>query len=225
MSNDNLNELLEKEEAKQAIVSDVGNHELSSNDHPYTLSLRREDIDDEKEMKKFVKACETLIRRSPEYKIWTEYVREILGYVTCALTKEQHVQTTCDIHHHPISLYTITKAVITQKIANSTNFCSADIVTEVLEIHYDLRVGFVSILSSLHEKFHRGYLQLPIELVHGDYMNFVHRFGPYLGEDELEVINSRTAIKLENCGYGDEYFWSSDGYMESEKTQAKEPTE
>ncbi|MCK5018598.1 MAG: hypothetical protein KAS32_16175 [Candidatus Peribacteraceae bacterium] len=223
--NDDLKELVETVETKQAIVSDTENHEISSDEHPYPLSLRREDIDDEKELKKFVKACEGIVRRSPEYRIWTEYVREILGYVSCALTKEQHAQTTCDIHHHPISLYTITKAIITQKIANSISFCSADIATEVLELHYELRVGFVSLISSLHEKFHKGYLQLPIELVHGDYNNFIHRFGPYLGEDELEVISSRTEIKLDNCGYGDEYFWSNNGYMSSGKSQEEEQTE
>jgi hypothetical protein len=194
------------------LTSNVEGRELVSNTTPYTLSLRRDDIEDEKELKRFVKSVEGLVRKSPEYRVWTDYVREVLGHLNCKLTKETHGQTTVDIHHHPISLFVITKGVISRYIASSKDFCSFDICTKIIELHYELRIGFMPIISSLHEKFHRGFLALPIELASGDYKHFIDNYGSFIEDEDLEVIQARTAITFETCGYGSDYFWSRDTY-------------
>lgn len=198
------------------LISNIEKHELSSEETPYTLTLRITDIGNEKELKRFIRQCEGMIRKSPEYKVWTSYVRDVLGFFSCDLTKESHAQCNCDIHHHPVSLYMITKAVILSYMASSREFCSADIVVRVLELHYENRIGFVSIIRSLHEKFHNGYLQLPIQLIHGDYKLFISTYGSYLEDDDLETINARLEVNFENCGFGSQYYWSQNKYMINE---------
>lgn len=200
----------------KSIISSVDKHTLGSDEIPYTLSLRITDLDNEKELKRFIKQCEGMIRKSPEYRIWTNYIREVLGLFSCDLTKENHEQCNCDIHHHPIPLYTIVKAVILSYISKSKEFCSADIVVKVLELHYENKIGFISIIRSLHEKFHNGYLQLPMQLVHGDYKLFMNAYKSYLEEDDIETIKGRLEVTFENCGFGSQYYWTQNKYMINE---------
>lgn len=212
MSED-LQNIVNSMQVNNIIISDIENQELSSEETPFTLSLRRTDIENEKELKRFIRLCEGMTRKSPEYKVWTTYIREVLGFFSCDLTKENHAQCNCDIHHHPISLFAITKAIILKYLASGTKFCSADIVVKVLELHYENRIGFISIIRSLHEKFHNGYLQLPMQLVHGDYNYFLDNYSSYLEDDDQETIQARLSINFENCGFGSQYFWTSDKYI------------
>lgn len=211
---ENLKELVQTEEPEDKVVIDITStdHVISSDNSIYELSLRRDEIEDEKELKQFIKSCEKLFRLSPEYKLWTGYVREVLGYVKCDLTSEVHGQMSTDIHHHPISLYTITKAIIMKKINEGKEFCSLDIVIDLVEMHYELNVGFIILIKSLHEKFHNGFLQLPMEVVKGHYKHFLSNLFNYLDDDSKEIIEDRLAINLENCGYGEQYYWTKENY-------------
>lgn len=209
---ENLQDLI-NEPIIPSIISNIDDHELSSDKSLYTLTLRVKDFESDKELRRFIKACETIIRRSPEYRVWTNYVREVLGFYTCDLTKESHAQCMCDIHHHPVSLFTITRAMIMQHMAGTKKFCSADIAVEVLELHYQNRIGFISIIRSLHEKFHNGFLNIPMELVHGDYKYFVNHYGGFLEEDDLELIQDREKMNFDNCGFKNQYFWSNNNYI------------
>lgn len=213
MDNLVLDDLQDLVRDKVILDSNIEDNELKSDEIPYTLPLRIEAIEDEKELSRFIKSCEYLVRRSPEYKIWTTYLRDVLGYVTCDLTNESHSQCICDIHHHPISLYTITKGVISQYIASSKKFCSADIVIKVLELHFQNRVSVISLIQSMHQKFHNGFLNLPMDLVHGDYKYFMEHYASYLEDSELETIQARLALNFDNCGFGEGYKWVKDGYL------------
>lgn len=214
---ENLQNIINQSEVS-IIESDIDNHELSSEDSLYTLSLRVKDFESDKELRRFIKSCEIIIRKSPEYKVWTSYIREVLGFYTCDLTKENHAQCVCDIHHHPMSLFTITKAIIMQHIAGTQSFCSADIAVDILELHYQNRIGFVSLIRSLHEKFHNGYLNIPMEIVHGDYKYFIDHYGGFLEDEDLETIQERQTINFENCGFKTKYFWANNDYIADNAT-------
>ena len=194
------------------LKSDVDKKELSSDNSSYTLSLRRTEFTDEKEFAKFIKACEGEVRYSPEYKIWGTYVREVLGHISCVLTGKLHSQTTVELHHYPFSLYSITKAIINQYIASGKEFCSYDVATKIIELHYEDRIGFLPLVSSLHDKFHNGFLLIPIELVYGDYKYFLQNYVCFLEDADIEIINTRLGINKDNCGWTGEYGWVRDNY-------------
>lgn len=167
----------------------------------FVLPLRIDDFASEKEMERFIKIIERMVRASFEYKLWVNYIRDVLNLEYCAITNESHSETTVEIHHHPFSLYMITKCVIFDKLNNSQKFCSFDIATEVIELHYKMKASFVPLVASLHEKFHNGFLKIPMELVHGDYKYLVDKYLHILDKEDQNIISERLKINFDNCGW------------------------
>lgn len=143
---------------------------------PFELSLRIDNFADDKEQIKFIKAVEKMVRFSPEYKLWVNYIVETLGQNKCEFTGESKCECPVDVHHHPICLFTIVKSLIDDKIKKHESFCTFDIARETIELHFQNKVGYVLILSSLHEKYHNGFLQIPIEFVSGDFRYILQRY-------------------------------------------------
>ena len=59
----------------------------------------------------------------------------------------------------------------------------------------------------MHEKFHNGFLSIPLQLVRGNYKTFLEEYSKYMDDDDLETIESRLSITESNCG------WSRDNYV------------
>ena len=179
---------------------------LHSSNHDLILPLRIKTFDDEKEFDKFIKTVERLIRSSTEYRLWLSYLINTLGQNTCSFTGENTNECDIEIHHHPITLYTICKGVISKHITNEEEFCSFDIAREVIELHFQNKVGYIPLLSDLHKKYHNGFLPIPIELIHG---NFRHLLSEYpFEEDEIQNIYRLCAIKMEHH----QQKWTKDSY-------------
>lgn len=193
------------------IVSNIEENQLSSPESPYTISLRRDDFEDEKQFVKFIKNCEKLVRGSSEYSYWREYLREVLGEYACDITGEINSQTTVDIHHHPFTLFLIIKGVVRKYLDNCVPFCTFDICMDAIELHYKNKIGYIPLLSSLHEKYHNGFLLLPMELVHGNYKSFQEEYSKYLEVDDISDIQEKLDITYKNCGW-EKYNWMKDRY-------------
>ena len=192
------------------ITSDEEKLSLQSENSFHTLDLRIKDFNDEKSLKKFIKKCEMIIRRSPEYKIWTDYVRNTLGYNICQITGEYHNETTVEIHHHPISLFLYIKAVVLSYIENDKEFCSMDVCIDIIEDHYKLKVPFVLLITSLHEKYHNGFFTIPMEYVKGDHKHFITKYIDYLPEEDKDTINNNLTVNKNNCGWENINLYSRD---------------
>jgi len=197
----------------QIIQADVTTHKLTSNEEnfPYTLNLKRSDFDNEKDLFKFIKSCETAIRRSPEYNDWREYIKEALGRFTCVISGEVNHETKVDLHHHPMSLFDITKSVIVKHMEKSEEFCSFDVASEVIETHYKNHVGYLPLVVSLHEKYHNGCLDIPMELVFGNYKEWLAQYGTYLDEEDLKRIYVKVGITKKSCNWKG-YTWGQQNY-------------
>ena len=198
---EDLQSLVEMNPTAVNIDVDEDTHTLSSEDNPYTLSLRVDSFEEDKDLDKFVKACTRLVRSCPEYKLWTEYIRDTLGFRKCDITGENLVKTSVEIHHHPYSLFAIVKAVVTKNIEEGKSLCTADVMIEVLQLHFEMKVPFCLLLTSLHEMFERGHLQIPMELVHGDYNYFINNLLRYLPDDESDSIMAKLSVNRDNCGW------------------------
>lgn len=176
------------------IDANIEHMELFSEDYPITLPLRTNNFENEAQFKKFVKNCEILVRRSNEYSLWRNYVVEILGLNTCHITEEHISEVSVEVHHHIPSLFSVVSAVVNKKVSEQQNFCSFDVATEVIELHFQNRIGYTILITTMHEKFHNGCLDIPINLIHGDYNYFIHNYGGYLENDELEKLNQRLQV-------------------------------
>jgi len=172
----------------------------------FDLPLRIENFSSDKELIRYIKNVETLVRRSSEYYYWTKYITEALGHTSCSLTNENMAECTIDIHHHPLNLYTICKSVIMAKIEKQKKFCTFDIALEIIELHFQDKVGYIPLLSSLHEKYHNGYLEIPIELVYGNYSYIIKN---YTMEDcDMEKVIELSKITKDKS----KYIWTKNSY-------------
>lgn len=188
------------------VQANVEGLELYSDNYPFRLSLRIGNFENESEYKKFVKNCEMMIRRSVEYKLWRNYIVDVLQINECMITKESMEDLTIEVHHHIPSLYTLVTALVNKHIENNETFCSFDICQESIELHYKNKIGYTTLIKSMHEKFHNGKLSIPIAFVKGDYTYFMKEYSKYLDEDELEKISTRTSSTHSNVT------WSKDDY-------------
>lgn len=194
---------------KSIITYDESENKLYSNSSEYVLRFERDNIEDSKQLNKFIKKCESMIRTCPEYSDWTDYIRNVLEMTECQITGELHHQTKSDVHHHPYCLYSIVKAVIMKRIAMEAPFSSIDVCKEVMDMHYKMRAPFIVLMKSIHEKFHNGFINLPMELVQGDYQYFIKHYTQFLDEEDLNPILDRLKINWDNCGYSQmKYRWS-----------------
>ncbi len=196
---------------KPMITSDQVNLKLmieGEEDNPVSnLPLRRKGFDDDREFTKFIKNIERLVRSSIEYKDWTRYIKDVLGYSACALTDEKSAEITLEIHHHPINLYTICKGLTTSYINKEKEFCSYDIALECINMHFSNRIGYIPLISTLHEKYHNGFLRIPIDLCHGEW-RWVMNHLP-LDEIDTSIISELAQVKLEDM----KQEWSRGSYQ------------
>lgn len=183
-----VNKFIEVKEKKDNIVMDNGDDKYNE------LGLKIEEFEDDKERKKFVNKVKMLVRRSPEYAIWVNYVKYVLQKNTCVLSNEHISQVTVDLHHHPISLQTIIESIVNKYISNEVPFTSFQIAQEVLVEHYQDTIGYVTLVSSLHEKFHNGFLEISINDVAGDWREFLKKYDSYIDDEKKEVINNYMSV-------------------------------
>lgn len=188
------------------VKSNVETLELYSDSYPFSLQLRIGNFDGEASYKKFIRNCEMMIRRSIEYKLWRGYIVDILRVNECVITHENMNEVTIEVHHHVPSLFALVKALVNKCIEKGEDFCTFDICTNAIELHFKNKVGYVTLLKSMHEKFHNGRLNIPIGLVKGDYRRFISEYSNFLEEDDLETIQGRLAINETNCT------WAKDDY-------------
>jgi len=195
--------------SKTEIKSKEDALELYSDSYPFRLPLRISTFENETEYNKFIKNCEKLVRGSLEYKLWRNYIIDVLGINECALTKEVMHEATVEIHHQVPSLFILIKALVNKKLDKTESFSTFDIAIEAIELHFKNKVGYIPLLSSLHEKFHNGFLKLPFELIKGDYNYFLNELSKYLDSEDLDALQERLAVSLKDYKYEG---WSKDEY-------------
>ena len=194
------------------VKSNVDGLELYSENYPFRLPLRIKNFEDEASFKKFARNVESTVRHSVEYKFWRKYILDVLGVNECMITKESMSEVTLEIHHHVPSLYCMVRTLINKRIEKEQEFSTFDIALETIELHFANKVGYVTLISSIHEKFHNSCLQIPIKLVKGNYHAFLEEYSKYIDDDDMDRITSRLAVKESNCD------WSKDNYPGLEMT-------
>ena len=212
----NLEQEILNQSTNIVVVDNVSNdtNNLQLSDSSYCLPLRINSFSDEKEQHLFIKNVEKLVRSSIEYKMWVDYVTETLGYNKCALTNEKMSECTLDVHHHPITLYTIVKSVINDYISKEAPFSTYDVSLKTIELHYQNKIGFIVLLSNLHEKYHNGFQNLPIEYTHGDYKHLLDNY--HFEDEELESIRQLMNTNLKDSNVS----WIRDNYPGQVETNA-----
>jgi len=203
-----MNQTIDLSQLKDEIEvkSNVESLELYSDNYPFSLSLRVKNFETESDYKKFIKGCERLVRSCVEYKLWKQYIIDVLQINECMITKERIDDVTIEVHHHLPSMYILVCGLVNKCIEDNEEFCSFDIAQKSIELHFQNKIGYVTLLKSMHEKFHNGKLGIPIGFVKGDYRYFINNFSKYLDIADMENIEERIVTTETECN------WSRDNY-------------
>ena len=97
-------------------------------------------------------------------------------------------------------------ALVNKFIETEEEFCTFDIAHEAIKLHFQNKIGYVTLIKTMHEKFHNGKLGIPMNLIKGDYRYFINTFKKYIDETDMETIEDRLATTEHNCS------WSKDNY-------------
>lgn len=188
------------------IESNIKGLELYSDQYPFRLSLRIKNFESDSDYTKFIRNCERHVRNSIEYKAWKNYIIDVLGIQTCMITNERMDQVTIEVHHHIPSLFVLVKSIVNKKLDAEEEFSTFDIALEAIEYHFKNQVGYITLIKSMHEKFHNGFLSIPINFIKGNYNEFLKEFSQYIDDEDHDIITKRMSMDESNCG------WSRDSY-------------
>ena len=188
------------------VKSNVENLQLYSDTYPFSLALKINNFQSEADYKRFIRNCEAGVRRCIEYKLWRGYIIDVLQINECMITHESISDVSIDVHHHVPSLFIMISAIVNRNLEDNVKFCTFDICQEIMDLHFQNKLGYVTLLKSMHEKFHNGKLDIPIGFVKGDYRYFMKNYSRYLDDQDLETMESRMVVDESNCS------WSKDNY-------------
>jgi len=197
------------------IINVEENSEFKVEGSKMLIPLKRNNFPTLAKYKNFVNAVERQVRSSPEYKEWVKYLRIEFGASVCALTHEINDETSVEIHHHPVSLYNVCVIVCNTLMAKGDFFSTFDIAQYVISLHFQGKVGFIPLVKSIHEKYHNGFVEIPIELIKGDWRFLVDTF--VCPPEVMVVVNKLASIGLQDAGQQ----WQANKYNETNKDGGK----
>ena len=154
--------------------------------------------------KKVIKKAEMMIRSSLEYRQYMKFLKDNMDFNRCAIfhsiasTPEKHYSI--EIHHSPLTLFEITQIVIAKHLEERGEINLFRISQEVMQLHYDGKIGLIPLTATAHELVHNGKIFIPLTQIYQDYVGFVDEYEPWIldtTKDKLLDIADAT-IKILN---------------------------
>lgn len=148
-----------------------------------------------KERKRYIDMVKALVRRSPEYKEYISFLKKYMHMDKCVvfnkLTSDPNKRYSIELHHDPFTLAEIINVVVTkrQELGESLNpYKTAD---EVMELHYDDKVGLINLSKTAHELAEHGRIFIPLQWIYQRYDLFVDEYEMYMDDtlkSKIEMI-------------------------------------
>ena len=167
----------------------------------YTVSLNSD-----RDKIKFIKRTEAIIRSSLEYRDYIAFLKDYVDMNHCAFFNKvenaQGSRVRIEIHHEPLTLFDIVQTVLNKHLDEGIPINDLFIADEVMDLHYKNQVGLIPLSKSIHQIVHNGTdIIIPLNLVYGDYKQFLDDYNEYLDEsviDKMErKINEMKTLRLE----------------------------
>ena len=146
------------------------------------------------ELIRFIKKCEMVIRTSLEYRQYIKFLKENMDYNRCAIlrnivnTPEKHY--TIEVHHSPFTLFDIVQTVVAKYQLEDKDLNVFQICQEVMQLHYDGKVGLIPLTATQHQLVHSGKIFIPLNLIYQDYVSFVDEYEPYMLDTTIDKITA-----------------------------------
>ena len=152
------------------------------------------DLDDPKDFKYFVDDLKRLVRNSFEYRQLINYLKNTTGMDQCSVlenvTSRDNSNVKIEIHHAPLTLEDICRAIIKKRITNRESLNINECANEVMYIHYIKWLGLIPLSSTVHELTHNNYFFIPVDRIYGNYRYFIESYHDYIDPNVLDAIDS-----------------------------------
>lgn len=165
------------------------------------------DLNDEKELKKYLFNIERVVRTSFEYTRWRKYLKENADMDQCAVFENVNGSDTpgvvIELHHEPLSLFDLVTIVYHKRLACRESLEVEMVAKEVMYNHFAMTIGIIPLSETVHELVGNQYLFIPSTKVFGNYKKFVQEYYPFIPQDIKDTL---TKVEDYTLAYnGEEY--------------------
>jgi len=160
----------------------------------FCSSFYFQDFYDDKLIVKFIKSTEAIIRQSKEYYNYLALLKtnyNILNFDNI----QSHISesdASIEIHHYPFTLFEIVDIVMTHHITKKENFTSFSLAREIMDLHFQHKIGFVPLNITNHQLAHDNALFISFNQVFGNWRAFYKEY-----EDGISAEAKERIAKLE----------------------------
>ena len=149
--------------------------------------IYEEKVNNAKSRTKFIKRVERIVRGSMEYKDFIQYISKYMDMNRCAFFLNAGTsdgsggnKLKIERHHTPLTLYDICDIVLQKYIDKGEPINDLMIAQEVLQLHYEGKVGLIPLSRAIHKIVHNtDLIKIPLWLVSDGYIDFLEEYEEY----------------------------------------------
>lgn len=153
-----------------------------------------------KEKVRFIKSVEVTVRRSMEYKDYMRFLKRNTDLRRCTVLKGLRTdggrKYTIEIHHDPFTLFDIVETVINKREALNEPIEPLAIADEVMELHYDGKIGLIHLSITMHQLVHDDKIFIPLQYIYHSYDKFYKEYQPFFNPMVIEKIEAKVDLSL-----------------------------
>lgn len=146
----------------------------------------------DKQLEKFIKTVERIIRTSLEYRNYIRYLKQEVLLIKCnilnRLPEEVSKEITIEMHHYPFTLYDLVEIVTTKHVKLGNKFTRLSIANEVMNLHYAGHVGLVPLSKTMHQLAHSDPDILHRHSIYGKYETFITDYEMFFTQFHTDKI-------------------------------------
>jgi len=144
---------------------------------------------------KIIKYFTTLVRGSYEYRLYIDFLKNMLEINECTFFENYNMKNglTIEIHHSPLTLYDICETVANKQFENNGGWvCSFDVCEEVTRLHFEFKVGLIPLNPTAHELAHAEKITIYPSMVFGDWNSIENEYSKWMSESvSMKLIDFR----------------------------------
>src|SRR5699024_6157184 len=140
--------------------------------------------DNVRNVNKFIKSVEKLVRRSKEYSKYIAYLSSTHELVNDVLMSNIDAsKADLEFHHYQFTLYDIVDIMLEYHIGEKIPVTYISLAEKVMREHYNNTIGLARLTKTNHELTHEGALFVPLTSVFGDVNEFINKYYDYISDE------------------------------------------
>jgi len=153
-----------------------------------------------KDKVKFIKTCESVCRKSMEYKDYIKFLKRNTDLRRCTVLRglncEHNKHYTIEIHHEPFTLFDIVEAVLSRRETEGDVINPQAISDEVMQLHYDGKIGLVHLSKTMHQLVHDDKIFIPLQYIYQSYNVFYQDYRQFINPLVEEKLAAKVDLSL-----------------------------